>query len=242
MTEYILKSNGEERKILFPQGYHDLTYGQLIRLRMEPTNDIGQLLDILTGIPRAIWMQLSITEAAKIQKFLQWVIESPCKWEELKVPKTLHYKGVDYPIPADLGMDTFGQKIVLEAKISAIVSEMLKATGRTNMPDPKKFAEYAQHKSATQMMTLIPYIVAIYMQPRVQGKQFDESEITEIEYEILNCRAVEVYPIGNFFIQSLIVSAQSGAKLLQAQAKKVKAGNYKKKPVSKKSKKRRATS
>lgn len=243
MTTYKLFTGDAEQEIQFPQGYHDLTYGQFLRLRTEYTGDIGHLLEILTGVPRAIWMKLPVAEANKATKFLQWILDGPLKWDELQVPKTLHYKGQDFDIPKDLGLETFGQKIVLESKIAQVVGQMLKPITKPGAaPMPADFAKAAKARMQTQLIAFIPYIVATYMQPRVTGKQFDETEVLPVEAEILNCRAVEVYPIGNFFIRTLLGYALRGRKPSRPIQQSPKAGNYKKKPALRKSKKKRGTS
>lgn len=242
MTTYKLFTGEKEQDIAFPTGYHDLTYGQFLRLRQEYTGDFGHLLEILTGIPRAIWMNLPIAESKKILSFLQWILDSPIKWDALQVPQALHYKGVDYKIPKDLGFETFGQKIVLESKVAQIVGGMLKPGMKSEAKTPEDFKLSAQRRTATQLISFIPYIVATYMQPKVTGKPFDENEVQAVEFEILNCRAMEVYPIGNFFIRTLLGSAKRGQTVSQKVKQSPKVGSTKKKRVSKQSKKKRATS
>ena len=243
MTNYILQTGDHQQEIQFPQGYHDLTYGQFLRLRTENTSDIGHLLEILTGVPRAIWMKLPVAEASKVTSFLQWIIDSLIKWDELPIPETLHYKGQDYNIPKDLGLETFGQKIVLESHIAGVVGQMLKPAPKPGpAPTPVGVMQAAQRQAQTQLAAVIPYIVATYMQPRVTGKPFDEQEIPPVELEILNCRALEVYPIGNFFIRTLLGSLAPGRKPSPLIRQDLRAANYKKKQVSKKSKKKRGIS
>lgn len=243
MITYKLFTGDKEQSVLFPTGYHDLTYKQFLRLRTEYTGDIGQLLDILTDIPRAIWMKLPVAEANKITKFLSWIVDSPIKWDEIAVPATLHFHGKDFTIPKDLGLETFGQKIVLETKISQIVNAMLHPAAKSSTPpNAKTVALSAQQKAATQLVSFIPYVVATYMQPRLNNTDFNEDEVLAVEQEILNCRAVEVYPIGNFFIRTLLGSAKSGTTRSQVTKRKLKAANYRKEPALKKSKKKRGTS
>lgn len=238
MVTYKLYTNDKEQTIQFPTSYHDLTYGQFLRLRTEyKGSDLGHLLDILTGIPRPVWMNLPIAEASKIIQGLQWIITGAFKWDELPVPAQITYAGKAYNIPKDLGLETFGQKIVLEARLdAALKAPFYKPT------KPEDFKNLLTNTVSAQLAASIPYIVAVYMQPRVTGKPFDETEVAAFELEILNCRAVEVYPIGNFFIRSLLGSLMRGLTPSRPQAPKVKRGNSKRKPALKKSKTKRGTS
>lgn len=237
MVTYKLYTNDKEQAIQLPTSYNDLTYGQFLRLRTEYGGDLGHLLDILTGIPRSIWLNLPISEAQKVTQYLQFLVSSSIKWDDLPLPAKLTYKGKPYDIPQDLGLETFGQKIVLESRLDAA----LKAPA-AKPKKPEDFKTLTQQHIQTQLAASIPYIVAVYMQPRVTGKSFDETEVAAVELEILNCRAVEVYPIGNFFIRSLLDSLLRGMKHLSLQAPKAKRGNSKSGQASKKSKKKRAIS
>lgn len=238
MVTYKLYVNDKEETIQFPTSYSDLTYAQFLRLRTEYKGaDLGHLLDILTGIPRSIWMNLPIAEANKVTQFLQWIVTGSIKWDKLPLPSQITYAGKVYDIPKDLGLETFGQKIVLEARLdAALKAPFYKPT------KPEDFKTLVERNIQAQLCASIPYIVAVYMQPRVTGKPFDETEVAAVELEILNCRAVEVYPIGNFIIRSLLGSLKRGTQHLRQQAPSQKRGNSKKGRASKKSNRKRATS
>jgi hypothetical protein len=240
MINYKIKVNDEVTTIAFPTSYHDLTYGQFLRLRFENTKDIGVVLEILTGMSRSIWMNLGISEYDKVIKFLNWLIESPIKWDELPMPEKLTIGGKSYLVPKDLGLKTFGQKIVLESRITEIITNIFGSTDKKNISNDIK--SNVLIKSQNSLISVIPFTVAVYMQPEVTGTQFDESLVPSVEHQILDARAVEVYPIGNFFIRSLLGSAKSGQTPLKVTNQKVSPVKSKRKQVLKKSKKRKGTS
>jgi hypothetical protein len=244
MVTFQLKQGEEVLNVPVPQCYADLSYGQLLRFRMEGhITDLGHITEIMTGVPRSVWMKAPIDVAKTIQGYLQWIISDTTKFDELVTPKHLTYRGVSYPIPLDLGLETFGQKIIMEGKVSEVVAAMATPGQPIGTPnDLKNLNAAAKEKYAKAFAAIIPYMVACYMQPRVTGKEFDENEILAVEQEILNCRAVEVYPIGNFFIKTILGLPMFGTPRLVDRLKKASLANSKKGRVSKKSKKKRVTS
>lgn len=243
MNVYKLTTGDAVQEINFPTGYHELTFGQLLRLRLDFTGDVGQLLEILTNIPRAIWMGLPENQYGKIMGFLQWIADSLMKWEELPLPASLTINGQAYTVPKDLGFESFGQKIVLEAKLTPIIGSMFKPGAKAgNIKTPADVQRAAQLKNNSALISLMPYAVAVYFQPKVDGVAFDETKVLAVEQMVLNSRAVEVYPIGAFFIRNLLGLRKSGAQPSPVKAQKVKAGKHRKGRVLKKSKKKRGTS
>lgn len=242
MVKYKIYTGKKVTEIDFPTGYHDLTYGQFLRLQLEKARDIGHILEILTGVPRAVWLNLDVSEYTKVTKYLQFLVSAPLKWEDLQIPKHITINGKPYEVPTNLGYETFGQKILLEGKLSETIGAALRPGAKATNLSPDAVANAAKHRGEAALVSVIPYAVALFMQPKVSGEDFDETKVVALEADILNARAVEVYPVGAFFIKTLLGSLKSGAQRLTVTKPKAKAANYKKGRALKKSKKKRATS
>lgn len=62
---------------------------------------------------------------------------------------------------------------------------------------------------------LISYALAVYLQPKIDGGDFDSDRIESIEAEILNMPITETYPLGFFLLNPLMRRGVSGWKIVR---------------------------
>lgn len=160
-----------------PEEWSDVTVNQFLELRNCENADFITILSILLGAPYdKIFACDPEMIAKKIIPLMGWYFDETFKFEELKIPPKLSVRGKQYPIPRDIRLKSFGQKLHLE--------EIMK-----DMRDP---------------VAKMPYIAAIYMYPIVMKNKFDIESLDEFTKNTIgNCKISEVYPIANFFLAKL---------------------------------------
>lgn len=202
MVEF--KINKGNEKINIPSSYDDMTVEMFMKIRAG-FQGVGELLEILTGVPESAWMNMPESVEQKVSPAIAWLIEDKdFEWHELPLPKKLDYKGTDVIIPTELGYKTFGQKILADNAVNTLFEEI-----------PGKHAKAVTTRRMTKdVSSIIHIITAIYIQPLVnKDGEFKQEELAVVEQEILKMGILEVYPIANFFLRKSIASVKPGQKL-----------------------------
>ena len=157
------------------------TFQRLAHLENDYTDLVG-LMAALMGIPKK---ELSNTKAdltSQTREALKLVANEAPLWEEILHKDMFLYKETYYKVPKDLSLARFGQKVLLQNRLT-----------NNNPAD------------------CIAYAVALYIQPLID-KTFDEEKIDALEEEILKLPAIEVYPLANFFLDKLLLFKLLGSK------------------------------
>lgn len=164
-----------------PTKWEEVTVKQFQELKQWNQKDFVKLLSILTCVPYDILFNTQTIDIdVKLMPALKF-IEVPLNDSTLPPVSHIKIDGKQYPVPKDLGKYTFGQKIVATTKIN----EALK-----------------QYNDA---YVVLSQMVAIYMQPIIQEKPYNEDEADKMAAEVIdNCSIVEVFAVGCFFLQKLI--------------------------------------
>lgn len=186
MIQLEVKYQGKKRVVSFPAGWDELTFRQFLEIRQFEPDQGGtpRLLEILTGIEREAWLNMHAGIAGTLASLLEWV-DTPPNYD-VPAPKSIKVGDKVYPVPRDLGMETFGQKITLETKVQ----------------------KWMQEKR--DLFELMPDAMAIYFQPVMSDGTFDDKKAEELKEVFYDCRAAEVYPIASFFLRSAKDSIGSG--------------------------------
>lgn len=168
----IKKENGKGDRIFCPASWREINLSQLIDIetKWDKKNPI-QLFSIITGLDVAL---LSNSK----QKDLEDKMMAICAfahvqpdWEQLSRPKYIEIGTKAYKTPKDISKKMLGQKIMI------------------NQIAIKEGVDLIKH---------IPKIVAIYMQPIIDGDYKDE-RIEEIEELLLKSSAMECFALARFF-------------------------------------------
>ena len=160
-----------------PEGWPEVTVNLFLELRNCENADFITILSKLINAPYdKVFACDPEMIAKKVMPMLDWYFDDTFKFEELKIPPKLSVQGEEYPIPRDIRLKSFGQKLHIE--------EVMR-----EMRDP---------------VSKMPYVVAIYMYPIITKNKFDVESLDEFAKNTIgNCKITEVYPIATFFLTKL---------------------------------------
>ena len=192
-----------------PENWHEVTTQQYIRLRTEYAGDTAHLLEILSGNPRSSWMAQDVKFVEDVLILVSWIGEKQIEFDKLKIPEQLEINGHQIKIPKDLGMETFGQKMLVDNKLRAFMEDQM----NSKRPDvAKRFASIG----------LIDYIAAVYLCRWIVGKEkFDAGDVELALLHVRNTPAYLIYPIAGFFLKKSIDSIGIGKKLSRLERRKI---------------------
>ena len=190
----------KETEISFsiPQSFEELTLKQLCLLNEWDKKDITKLLSILCNIEHdIIFNSSSLDIEDKIIPLLSWMKE-PHDFENLILPKHITIDGKQYQVPKDIMVKTLGQKISLQLFLAKAQVER------------------------RRKVDCIPFALAIYFQPEITNTSFSEDRAKELIPIIEQCKMLEAYPTGDFFLSRFIGFLNERAKSYGALRRKSK--------------------
>ena len=162
----------------FPENIDEVTFEQYLKVCAKDVTNID-ILEALSGVSKDIWMQCSDDNIdTVILPHLEFISENI---ETLSVPDKIELAGKTIKVPKDLGFETFGQKVICQ---DAIVKE---------------------DKESGEIQKVMPFIVAVYLQPQID-KEFSEEKARKLIPEILKKKVTEIYPLGFFLLAKLVAS------------------------------------
>lgn len=170
-----------EQKFNLPISWEEITIKQWLDLREIDFTDICSILAVLTGIDRDIWF--SSTEVSDIEQNVIPQLEflaDPIDLTKVPLPKTVTIGGKQIEVPTDIGLKTYGQKIIFQR-------EMLK---------------YAD-AGGDFKIEFMPRALAIYLCPE---EKFTDAAAIEYQKEVEQMKVVEAYPVACFFLSRLLKS------------------------------------
>ena len=189
MLKLVLKHEGKEIICKVPSSWEEVTVAQFIRLETnrEPLTAL-HLLDLLTEVDLSILENTRADLSSLINESLLFFSQDPPQWRSLEQRPFFVFAGKSYDVPKDLELERFGQKILLQTKID-------------ELPEG-------------DITPIIPYAVALYMQPIVYGA-FESGKIEALEAEIMHSPIVDIFPISAFFFKKLNASIRLGKPILK---------------------------
>ncbi len=168
-----------------PQDYGELTLKQLFDIKNKPDGDFIDLMVILSGLPRSTWEQAKdFNIDVKIDPFLDWIKEKFTP-ESYLIKDFITVGDKLVKVPKEIKSQSFGQKLALE----------------------KEYYRIAKDGGSEQ--DLIPFALALYLQPAYFNNKYDSDQVSELLPLIMNCKVEETYPIGTFFLNSYAKSLVS---------------------------------
>lgn len=190
-----------ELKCEIPTTWQEVTLRQYMELQNHREDlNILRLLSILTGVEYRILLNInSDSFDDRIMDSIEF-IKAPIDIYTLEEKESITINGKVIKVP-DASTHTIGQKLLLQSKI-----RLLQETGE------------GSHA------ILVSYAVAIYLQPLIDGTQFDDSRVEEIREIVLSLPLIDVYPIGCFFLSGWITFLRSSGQPSQQPQQKKKSG------------------
>jgi hypothetical protein len=177
MKQYTLNGKGFN----CPESWYDITLEQLLKLNVWYTRSL-EAISICTGISEDEWSRS--TDYALIDQVEQ-TLDFLSSHEGLKledVPQTIVLSGVEVPPISDIGTKCIGQY----QDLKDYINEFFLAEG--------------EEVDTIRRLSLYPKIVAIYIQPLIDGGEYDWKKAEEYSNQLLNYSAMEVSAWGSFFI------------------------------------------
>lgn len=178
MIQFNLQIEGQKKiRITSPASWRELTLGQLIDMETKwDGNNIVDLFSIVTGVDIKD-IKNSTTQGLEdtMLAICSFALNQP-NWESLPRPEKIQIGEKFYDTPKSIERKMFGQKLM--------VSQMVIKEGK-------------------DLMLKLPKIIAIYMQPIIEG-EFDDERLEAIEKQLLNSPAMDCYALGLFFFQKSV--------------------------------------
>lgn len=197
MIPYDLKNNGTSvLKFSIPQSWEECTLGQLIKIQSfkdEQAFPFTKQLEIMTGIPETDWLNCTIVSLdTLLLPNLEWMKEplSEAHLSSLPVPDSVTIGETKYPVPKNIDLKTFGQKITFQ-------TEMAKYAVKDNDGNVTGFE-----------LNFFPVAIAIYLievdPPKIP---FVDAKAFEFAAECEKIPLSESYPLACFFLQRFLKSS-----------------------------------
>lgn len=162
-----------------PMRWGELTFKQFYALRKE--EDFLSILSILSGLDKSLWEKCDDLDLdQKIAPYMEWM-KLPFDCQEYLVPDKIEIAGKLYPKPKGIGLSTFGQKLELESAVTKAEAE-----------GKQEFDVYA-------------YIIALYMQPVIDGPEYNQEKVDKLHEDALNVKLEQGWPLASFFLQNYVV-------------------------------------
>lgn len=177
MISFTIHTSEGKKKIDAPSSWEEITYRKMIRIESEwDKKNIVQLFAILIDIDYELVADSTDKKLDEVlYQICAFAFDNP-KWEELKPPTQILWDEKIIKVPTDITQETLAQKIMMD---NILRSEKL-------------------------VWEVIPKAAAIYLHPRIDPLAKIDNDIMEkVAEKMLDRGAVEVYSIGNFFLQRL---------------------------------------
>ena len=182
---------GKETAYTMPESWHEVTTDQYIKLRTEYKGNDAHLLEILSGNPRESWARQSVAFVENTLILVSWIGEKEIDFDELEIPVELVINDNRITIPKDLGLETFGQKMLIDNHIGLFIQNQV------HSKEPAGTKKYS-------VIKLIDYIAAVYLCKWIVGKdRFDAGDMDIALMHVRNTPAYLIYPIAGFFFEEV---------------------------------------
>ena len=161
-----------------PEGYHEVTLQQFIHLHQQERGDVLALLEALTGVPRATWMNVSAADyETKLLPQLEWMATIP-DFKSLPVPKIVTISGAEIQVPTQLNELTWGQKLQFELCLSQ-----------------------AWDEQGNIRYTMIPDAIAVYL---ADSKPYTDEKYEQMKTDVMQLPITIAYPVASFFLTGFL--------------------------------------
>ena len=184
MRAITIKTDSGDINLFVPISWQEVTVEQYTRLESEGWDglDLIHLLSMLSGHKLRELDNLKDTSILDVlTQHIGFIATNPPDFNKLRINKRFTLGGKKIEVPADLELESLGQKILM----SNIMQQ-------------------------DNMIKQIPNALAIYFQPIYDGSDFDRKRLPHIVKMINQTPIVLAYPVVAFFFRKLIEYKRSG--------------------------------
>ena len=191
----IVLTDQSNNKVRVPVCWEDTSTAMFQRYVSEWDNkDRIKLFCIQTGYDYdKVKASTDIDLEAIIERTTDYVFNTEVHWDHLAVPKTLKVSGKWIALPKKIEELTIEQNLVIKSRI------ML----------------------SKDIRELLSVGIAVYIQPIVDGSEFDHDRYKEIEKEILAMPILDTYALGFFLLSRLRITGKSGVDFFKKNLQKL---------------------
>jgi hypothetical protein len=173
MKQITLKIEGKNYDLVTPSSWSEVTVKQFLLLETDyDGKDPVKLLSILSGLDYHLIENSNSSTINKIEPLVSFVNNNQPDFLKLKRSKTIEIDGKTIKMPTRLNKETFGQTIKMQELLEAEQS----------------------------LTAAIPQMMAIYIQPRLDGS-FNVERLEEVKELINDLYILDVYPHCFFFFK-----------------------------------------
>lgn len=188
----VTEGSSKSKTISVPVRWEEVTVGLFQKIAKEWNGDRLSLFSILTGL-NADHLQHS-TDPLVQEAFIgatRFVFEQNINWSGLPLPSTLEIAGKTVTIPKNVGRLSLGQNIAIRERMEEVQSSR-------KADDLKVF--FVEGFMFDEMLS---FAIATYLQPLVDGGQYDDELAEVIERDVLKMPILKAYALGFFFLNQL---------------------------------------
>lgn len=161
-----------------PTSWDDLTFEQGARLFIDwyskDIDNIFMLMEILSGVSYKVWMNAIGNVDVDVATHIKFLSEIPAL-ADLPLPKTILIGEKEIAMPKNVGLQTFGQKVMLQEEIN-------KHLGKPH-----------------DLLKICPMAVACYSYPEYYNAPLDSERLKTFAELIQQSKFLDVYSAGRFF-------------------------------------------
>ncbi|WP_129714657.1 hypothetical protein [Pedobacter sp. SYP-B3415] len=182
-----------------PTAWGDLTLGQLIDIsKLDPNakNRKAEVYSIITGLTqKEILSATDLDYWQQVESMLSF-LQVEADFKVYPVPTSVEFRlpGDDTGtfdrfaarVPADLRLETFGQKVALEELVRHV--------------DPSDAGDI-------NLLPIMPEALAIYFYPIITGEPFDDEKVETVIDLMKTLPAKHAMPIAGFFLSNYTLSS-----------------------------------
>lgn len=181
--KWAVTTNKGKSEVSIPDGWAAMPTITYMKMAKEwDGKDTVSLFSILSGVSyRALYHSKDRELEAGLLAATQFIYEEKPTFKSQGKPDKFTFRGAEYTVPKDLTGLSIGQNIHVYQRLTGA----------------KTYDE------------LIALALAVYLQPIIDGKDFDLDRALELEKEIERMPITETYPLGFFLLQPLIKSGQT---------------------------------
>ena len=188
-----IKVNG--KKVSMPDGWHDVKFSDGFKIVKDQLNEV-QTFALLSGM--SVKKVRGLNKNEDIFYFVQgypFLYSNPFN-DTPSMPQSIKYKGdrIHFPFvmdsdPLDLGDCSVGQV----EDMKALIATKIKEIGN----------EEDEELSNIDVLSIIPFIVSIYIQPFIDGEYDYKKAMLLVDDLKKNLSYKDMIHIGNFFLKRL---------------------------------------
>lgn len=177
MLKLFARTTEGQESIKVPVCWEEVTVAQFQRMALEwDGEDWIKLFSILSGKEYAgIASSKSYKLESSLYAAVRFVFEQPFNFERIPMPQFIVINGKTVQIPKKIGRLSIGQAIQVRKYIESVGDDR----------------------------AAISRAVAVYLQPLIDGRDFDYERALEIEKAVLSLPIVKIFPVGFFLLKKL---------------------------------------